>query len=226
MAALNLSCTVKRTVSYQFEVYGTTYKPAANRIKEEANEVWMKLEAHELKFANIVKGASSRDATLSNHDGWKELLRIRNDRHLATFSESAHGASQDSMADVFGKRKDGSSAEPSIDNTCTTSWPPAAKQRCKDIGIVVVLDGAEVLMMRPRTASEGLSIQCQASALKVVVDFLRARVHDGCFVRKAYDNTGKYAKKRGADALDDSVAAEDDEDAAVEDGKAGDDTDE
>jgi hypothetical protein len=187
-------------------------------VKEGSDVVWLQLSACDRALARIVKGDKADDkyhGSLANHDGWKAIQGLRNACHLETFAASEQGASKESMTDIFGERPAKGDAAASADvPDSTTKWPAAAKARCKDISITVRLDDVDVRMMRPRSMHENLRVPCEAASLKAVIDFLRARVHDGCFVRTVYERTGKYAKKRGADeAMDEPAADSDDPDA-------------
>ena len=74
--------------------------------------MWM--ESHNGTLAKFIaqEGGKVKNFTLASHDGWKQLIQLRNDRHLATYQRGSQAASTTAMAKIFRKRSAAAVPEP------------------------------------------------------------------------------------------------------------------
>jgi hypothetical protein len=200
---------VTRHVTYKFidDTSGLVFQPASSEVFEVGEDPWLVIPPSSRAFSKFVAERSDKRAkrsgaaideeaqrhcTLSCHDGFAEIQRLRNEAHL--LAKSAKAADGDKMKALFGKRPAENTAEP-VDGAAANDaaatrnslyqqakhWKKA-KVFDEDNRVMTVRLGDYALMtMHPSEAREALCFPCSAASVSQVVDFLRARNHAGCF---------------------------------------------
>jgi hypothetical protein len=227
---------VTRHVTYKFvdDTSGFVFQPAPSEVFEVGEDPWLVIPPSSRAFSKFVAEKSDKRAkrsgaaideeaqrhcTLSCHDGFAEIQRLRNEAHLrantssgAADTKSAKAADGDKLKALFGKRPAEITAEPA-DAPDGSANAAAEKRhsykhrnvwkRAKTFGedsqvMTVRLGDFELMTIHPNEAREALCFPCNAASVSAVVDYLRARNHAGCFEPKAYQKSGRYVgKKRG-----------------------------
>jgi hypothetical protein len=174
------------------------------------------------KVAFGIGDQTQNSCSLRRHNGFAEIQRLRNEAHLRTSccdpaAKSAKAADVDKLNAVFGKRPAeeataGAAADDAAQVTVrkqvltvsehTHLWPATARvvdDAWSGRVITITLGGSDVKTLRPESAHEAVCCPCDAYSVSRVVEFLRARNHDGCFEPSEYHKTGRFvgvAQKR------------------------------
>jgi hypothetical protein len=223
-------------VTYKFidDTSGFVFQPAPSEVFEVGEDPWLVIQPSSRSFSKFVAEKSDgrskrsgaaideeaqRNWSLSGHDGFAEILRLRNEVHLrassgATDTKSAKAADGDKLKALFGKRPAEITAEPAdapdgpvhaaADKRHSykrrNAWKSANAVGEDSQVMTVRLGDFELMTIHPNEAREALCFPCNAASVSAVVDYLRARNHAGCFEPKAYQKSGRYVgKKRGKD---------------------------
>ena len=159
-----------------------------------------------------------------------------------TAANSSKAADADKLKAIFGKRpaEEATGTEGAAAEDCERSvtvrnqvlavaehthlWPATARvvdDTWEGRVITITLGTSEVKTLRPESAHEAVCCPCDVHSVSCVVEFLRARNHDGCFDPNEYNRTGKFSgRAKKAKHGDAHVNAEDDADCATADDDA------
>lgn len=236
---------VTRHVTYKFvdDTSGVVFQPPLSMVFEVGSDPWLTIPASNRCFAQFVgatkhrKGGgraihdhTSKSFSLSCHNGFAEIQRLRNEAHLRTCSDatdtkSAKAADGDKLAALFGKRPAEDTARPVDGETASDAAAPKVlapkggwnktlhkKQWTHakvDDGdwenrvMTVRLGDYELMTLRPNSANAPMCFPCTAASVSQVVDYLRARNHEGCFDPQGYQQSGKFVGRKRAKSADD-----------------------
>ena len=161
---------------------------------------------------------TQNSCSLAKHNGYAELKRLRNEAHLRTSccdtaSKSSKAADAAKLKSIFGKRpaEEATGTEDAAAEDCERSvtvrnqvlavadhthlWPATARlvdDTWEGRVITITLGESEMKTLRPESAHEAVCCPCDVHSVSCVVEFLRARNHDGCFEPNEYHRTGKF----------------------------------